>query len=708
MRTFLFTIFLACSLHGFATHILGGEMYYTSLGNDNYQVTLRLYRDCGPANTNNTALDAQAAIGVFNSAGVLVNTVHFNLPQETTLPVVVSNPCLTAPPSICTKQGIYTGVINLPSGTGGYTLGYQRCCRSPAVINLNNNPVSQGMTCTVQVPDPNVTGPNSSPAFENDPPMVLCLDQTMTIDQLALDPDGDSLVYAMCAPLQGGDATINIAPDPPAGPPYQPVVWAPGYSTLNQLNSNPPVIFGSSSGLLTLHPTTLGNFAVSLSVTEYRNGVAISQVIRDFRFLVVNCTQSIFSSFQDQQNECDGLAVQMVNQSTGANFYHWDFGVPGIATDTSNAVDPAFTYPSPGSYTISLIANPGWPCGDTSYSTYNVHDPVDIQFTAPPTLCTDQLPVQMTAFGNFTSSANVQWDFGTGVSPDPNTVSTTVGFSTLGSHPVSVSVNDGGCTSSFTDTIRVFPLPVVQFASDTNGCVPFEPHFTNSSTAWTPLRFNWQLGDGSNSTDSLPDHVYSMPGVYDVTLSVSTDSGCVATRSLTLPGQISIWPQPTARATAIPSVTTVLDPEVVFTDYSIDAEHWDFMVEGVHYDTTNFTHTFSDAGWYTAYLTVTSGVGCTDTTSMRIFIGDHLFFAPSAFSPNGDGTNEVWTPSVIGAREYQLDIFDRWGHSVFSTTDPSKGWDGKDAMPGMYSYKAWLTEYGPLEKEYNGSFVLIR
>ncbi|MBK9058810.1 MAG: hypothetical protein IPL81_02625 [Flavobacteriales bacterium] len=45
---------------------------------------------------------------------------------------------------------------------------------------------------------------------------------------------------------------------------------------------------------------------------------------------------------------------------------------------------------------------------------------------------------------------------------------------------------------------------------------------------------------------------------------------------------------------------------------------------------------------------------------------------------------------------------------MFSTTDPSKGWDGKNSLPGMYSYKAWLTEYGPLEKEYNGSFVLIR
>ena len=708
MRATLSILFLIIALHGFATHILGGEMYYTYLGNDDYQVTLRLYRDCGPSNTMNTALDPQAAIGIFNSAGVLVNTVHFDLPQETTVPLVVTNPCLTAPPEICTKQGIYTGVIHLPSGTGGYTLSYQRCCRSPAVININNNPSSQGMTCTVQVPDPDVSGPNSSPAFDGDPPTVLCLDQTTVIDQLAVDPDGDSLVYAMCAPLQGGDNLVNVIPDPPAAPPYAPVIWAPGYSVNNQLNSNPPVVFGNDNGQLTLHPTTMGNFAVSLCVSEYRNGVLLSQVIRDFRFLVVNCTQAITSSFQDQQNACDGLAVQMTNQSTGASFYHWDFGVAGTNADTSHEVAPAFTFPAPGSYTISLIANPGWPCGDTSYSTYNVHDPVQVAFTAPPTLCPDQLPVSLTATGNFTTAANLQWDFGTGVSPDLNSAHTTVSWSTLGSHAVSVSVNDDGCSAAFTDTVRIFPLPVPVFAADTNGCVPFEPQFTNSSTAWTSLSFLWDLGDGTHSTDSLPQHLYTASGIYDVALTVTTNSGCIASRTLNRPGLISVWPQPTAMATALPDVTTVLQPEVTFTDYSTDAEQWDFLVEGIHYDTTTFTHTFSDAGWYTAFLTVTSGVGCMDTTSMRIFVGDHLFFAPTAFSPNGDGTNEIWQPSVIGARKYHLDIFDRWGRSVFSTTDPSKGWDGKDAMPGMYSYKAWLTEYGPLEKEYNGSFVLIR
>jgi len=707
MRFTLLTFFLACTVHGFATHILGGEMSYTYLGNDNYQVRLRLYRDCGPDNTNNTALDATAIIGIFNSTGGLVSTTTFTLPGETPMPVVVSSPCLTAPPSICTRQGVYTGVIHLPSGTGGYTLAYQRCCRSPAVVNLLN-PGSQGMTCTVHVPDPVITGANSSPVFDDDPPMVLCQGQTTALEQLAVDPDGDSLVYALSAPLQGGDNLLNVIPNPPSGPPYTPVVWGPGYSTLNQLNSTPPMTFGSENGVLTLHPTFVGNFAVSISVKEYRNGVLLNTVIRDFRFLVVACAQAITSAFADQTDLCNGLDVQMHNQSTGANAYHWDFGVPGSTADTSNAANPSFSYPAAGSYTISLVANPGWPCADTAFHTYTVHDPLHVSYTAPPVLCTDQLPATLTASGNFPASATLLWNIGDGVSPDLGSASVSAGWSQPGAHAVSISVEDGGCTASYTDTVRIFPLPMPLFSMDTSGCRPLAALFNNTSSAWTPMQFLWQFGDGATSTDSVPQHTYASAGMFNVSLTASTGSGCIASRTLTLPGAVTVWPQPTAMATALPTVTTVLQPEVVFTDHSVDAETVDFLVEGIHYDTTAFTHTFSDAGWYTALLTATSGVGCSDTMRMRIFIGDHLFFAPTAFTPNGDGHNEVWKPSVKGARLYHLDIFNRWGQVVFSTTDPNAGWDGKGAVPGVYTYKAWLTEYGPMEQEYNGSFVLIK
>jgi gliding motility-associated-like protein len=707
MRRSLFALFALCALHGYATHIVGGEMYYTSLGNDDYQVTLKLYRDCGPGNTNNTALDAEAAIGVFNSTNGLYTYTSFALPAELNVPLDLNNPCLTAPPTLCAKYGIYSGVIHLPSGTGGYTLAYQRCCRTPTILNLNNAG-AQGLTCWIRVPDPTVSGPNSSPVFNNYPPIALCLDQTMVIDQSATDADGDDLVYELCAPFQGGDNGANVMPIPPAAPPYNAVSYGTGYSASTQINSDPGMSIDASTGVLTLHPTMIGSFAVGICVKEYRDGVLLSQVTRDFRFDVVNCVSDIVSSIQAQDSFCDGLTAHMHNNSSGSYFYHWDFGVPGIASDTSGEEEPSYTFPGPGTYTVMLVANPGWPCGDTSYSTFQIYAPLHVEFDPPPILCPDELPIPVTAFGNFSSNANLNWDFGTGFSPNTTAANTTVDFSTLGSHAVTVSVEENGCSASFQDSIRVFPLPVVDFDADTNGCVPFQPQFTNTCSAWTPMSYLWTLGDDSVSTDSIPEHTYTTAGIYSVTLVASTDSGCVATESLTRHNLISVWPTPNAQATASPTETSVMFPDVTITDHTPDAVAWDFLVEGEHDTLPQFTHTFSDAGWYTVFLTATTGLGCYDTTSLRVFIGDHLFFAPTAFSPNGDGYNEIWKPSVIGAREYHLDIFDRWGRDVFSTTDPNKGWDGNGAAPGIYAYKAWLTEYGPLEKEYNGSFVLIK
>lgn len=692
---------------GMATHILGGTMYYSSLGNDNYQITLVLYRDCGPGNTNNTALDNPAPIGIYNSNGTLVQTTQFYLPGEVTMPVVVDNPCLSAPPDICTKMGTYTGTVHLPAGNGDYTVAYQRCCRSPGVVNLMNAG-EQGMTCTVTIPDPAAHGPNSSPTFDHDPPMVLCLGQTTVLEQSATDADGDSLVYALCSPLQGGDNFLNIAPNPPFPPPYDAVIWGGGYSEQDQVNSTPAMTYNSVTGDLTVHPSMLGNFSVGMCVSEYRDGVLLGTITRDFRFLVVACEQGIISSFAEQGDLCNGLTVQMENQSAGADSYHWDFGVPGTDSDTSNAVNPSFTYTSAGSYTISLIANPDWPCADTSTQVFTVQEPLEISFTPPPILCLDQLPVELLAEGNFTNDASLEWDVGTGVSPDPYGVTVVVGWSQLGGHAVTVQVEENGCTASHTDSVVIHPPPEPAFTVDAAGCAPASPVFINNSTAWAPMEYLWDFGDGTTSTDSLPVHEFTAPGHYTISLTATTTQGCIASRTVAVSDALEVWPKPVARFSALPTTTSIMAPEITFTDHSIGANQLDFLVEGIHYHDSTFTHRYSDAGWYQPLLTVTNSYGCTDTISQRIAIDDHLFFAPNAFTPNGDGDNEVWAPSVLGARLYTLEIYDRWGHLVFWTNDPNEGWDGAGHMQGTYTYRARLSEWGVLDVEYTGSFSLLR
>ncbi len=222
------------------------------------------------------------------------------------------------------------------------------------------------------------------------------------------------------------------------------------------------------------------------------------------------------------------------------------------------------------------------------------------------------------------------------------------------------------------------------------------------------MSYLWNFGDETIGTEEEPMHVYTAQGFYTVSLTVSTDSGCIATETLTRPDLIQVWPQPIARFAVNPPVTDLMHPTVEVNDVSVSAYHWDFEVEGTRFDTTSFTYTFPDAGWYEITLIAVSGLGCADTARTMVFVHDHFFFAPNAFSPDGDGFNEVWQPQVKGARKYRLDVFDRWGINVFSTTDPKDGWDGAKYPIGTYAFKAWISEWGSLEKEYNGSITLIR
>lgn len=704
-------LLIACTLCALpriaqATHIIGGELYYTHQGNDAYEVTLNLYRDCGPANSNGTGFDATVEIGVFDPSGAYLFSEFFQFPGATPVPVQLNNPCLTAPSTICVEMASYSGTILLPSGTGGYLLAYQRCCRTPGILNLNN-PGAQGLTCAVEVPDASLTGPNSSPRFTAYPPIALCANQPLSFDHSATDPDGDQLVYELAEPYDGA-SNVNPMPSPPAGPPYLPITWAAGYSLANMINASPALAIDPATGLLGLTPTLVGSFVLGVRVKEFRNGQQLSEVTRDLRFDVVACQVTVLSAIQQQSSFCDGLTVNMVNQSIGTDFL-WDFGVPGTLADTSDQVAPSYTYPDTGTYTVTLVANPGWPCADTSTSQFAVYQPLQVTFTAPGITCADAQPITLDATGNFGASAQIAWDLGPwGGAPALNTASVVATFTQPGTHPVQVDVTYQGCSGSHADTVVVHPVPVAQFTSDTVGCAPLQAAFLNTSDAWTPMTFLWAFGDGASSTAAQPLHVYTQPGLFDVSLTVTTDSGCVDTATLVLPGHVRVWPAPVAQFLVEPLSVSVLDPTITVTDGSVNAATWSFAVEGEVYTGTQFTHTFQGAGVMPVDLVVTSGPGCSDSTRVNVIVNDHLFHAPNTFTPNGDDVNEVWRPSVVGARLYDLSVFDRWGAEVFHTTDPQQGWDGAGYPQGTYVFKAWVSEHGPLERAYTGAVTLIR
>src|ERR1017187_6052362 len=123
------------SLKSFATHIVGGEIFYDCLGSNNYRITLKLYRDCNPGNA---AYDDPATLFIFNNAGTFIDSLCIPFPGSVHLPATLNNPCLTVPSNVCVEEAVYKAVVNLPSIAGGYNITYQRCCRNGTILNLIN------------------------------------------------------------------------------------------------------------------------------------------------------------------------------------------------------------------------------------------------------------------------------------------------------------------------------------------------------------------------------------------------------------------------------------------------------------------------------------------------------------------------------------------------------------------------------------------
>ena len=91
---------------------------------------------------------------------------------------------------------------------------------------------------------------------------------------------------------------------------------------------------------------------------------------------------------------------------------------------------------------------------------------------------------------------------------------------------------------------------------------------------------------------------------------------------------------------------------------------------------------------------------------------DLQLLVPDAFSPNGDGINEVFRPVAVGVKTLHLRIFNRWGEMLYSSSDRNAGWDGtfegKEVPPGAYLYTVEVKGiYGPTE-HYKGMLYLLR
>ncbi len=721
MKTLVLSILMIVfSLSAFAEHIVGGEIYYDCLGNDQYRFTIKVYRDC---NSSGAQFDSPLALGVFrNSDNSLYDTYNVAYPGSTQLPVVFNNPCVEPPSNICVQEAVYQVQITLPESAEGYTVVYERCCRGPAIENLQN-PDAQGLTLSATVPGTNSgVSCNSSPRFNNYPPLLLCNNEELVFDHSATDPDGDVIEYELCTPFDGG-SQFNPAPDPPNNPPYANIVWDNGFNATQPFGASGPITLDPNSGQLNASPSLLGRFVVGVCAKEYRNGNLISVTRRDFQFTVFNCNITLAADVVAQEelanfnSYCDGLTIDFENDSYGGTSYEWYFGDPGNPGPNSTDFEPTYTYPGEGEYDVMLIVNPGWPCTDTSIRTFQVYESLDASFIPPAAQCITGNSFDFEGLGSYDNAATFEWTFG----PNANISTATsedvsgVTFDTSGYIPVTFDVSWNVCDGSYTDSVFVYREPEINFGIDTGlYCAPFTANFVDSSLADAPIIYNWDFGDGNTSTESDPTHVYTNPGVYDVSLNIQVNEGCIADLTLNKPGLIEVFPSPIADFTVDPAYTDVFNTEITLTDFSIDSDqHYYQLNETADTTERNLTYHFLEGGYHYPYQVVTNEFGCKDTAVRQIFVEPRTtMYLPNAFTPNGDETNDVFKPVIFDVTEYEFLIFNRWGQVIFETNNTSEGWDGKIngklAPDNVYLWKVKYRNHKSIMEEHVGHFSLIK
>ncbi|MFN5794180.1 MAG: PKD domain-containing protein, partial [Bacteroidota bacterium] len=265
-------------------------------------------------------------------------------------------------------------------------------------------------------------------------------------------------------------------------------------------------------------------------------------------------------------------------------------------------------------------------------------------------------------------------------------------------------------------SITQLQKPNVAFSTiDTMGCAPLKSIFVSTTTNFEQLIWDFGDGNGNNSNATVVTNTYELSGEFSVTLFAIASNGC--SDKLTKPLLIKALRNPEADFEMSPKEVKISNPEVSFTDLSSnDAQRWRWNF-GTR-DSSRYQHpvySYKDTGNYVVTMVVYNELGCTDTARNTIrVVGDLIIYAPNAFTPTGDGTNDVFAPkgTYMDPEKYNLKIFNRWGELIFETIDINKGWDGdigleKTIVSNNYYWQLEVTDKSGVSHSLKGIVTLL-
>ncbi|MCQ2271770.1 MAG: choice-of-anchor L domain-containing protein [Bacteroidales bacterium] len=270
-------------------------------------------------------------------------------------------------------------------------------------------------------------------------------------------------------------------------------------------------------------------------------------------------------------------------------------------------------------------------------------------------------------------------------------------------------------------TALITQTPTIEghyFISPRTICVPEEVEFRSTAT---PAQFHeWTItGEGGADTTILAQnftYTFDQPGHYSIYYRAYEAPECE--------GHINLSNYIIAGETPIPQF--VFEPaepevgeEVVFTNESVGnnlSYEWSFGDGNTSHE-ENPTHIYNNENTesYNVVLKATDPAGCSDTYMQPVPVVDNFaLWVPNSFTPNKDGLNDIFLPSVNCVAKYDITIYDRKGGMIFYSDNPEVGWDGtfngKPCPAGVYDYIIHYVRFNNLKQDLlsRGQILLVK
>lgn len=459
---------------------------------------------------------------------------------------------------------------------------------------------------------------------------------------------------------------------------------------------------GITSTLGTLEHTfaTAGTHAVSLTVTSIDNGCAATGtgVVQVSPVPVAGFTVS-------EAVYCAPADITFTNTSTGTGLSS-TWSIDGNTFSFLQHPLPQHMALAGGHDVQLLVVDPLSGCRDSIAQPIMGNATPEASFVLQPVDPCGR-PAIIEATSTATTGAQLSWRLNGGLlGTTPQLQAEAIGAGSYTLELVAELV--GPCSDTAEATFDLYELPVASFTADT-ACVGQPIPITDSSTHFTAQW--WYLNGRPVGSDPLTmAMIPRSPGIDTIALSVVGEGGCMDS----LVRYVNTYVAPPAAMTV-----EVLDdcrsirlhgnehPQVEYAWYvndlaspfSTDREPWYFYAPNTLLD-LHFT------------MEVTNMHGCTSVDQRPVEL-PLCAFVPNAFTPDGDGINETFLPSVTPTAKWSwFRVFDRWGEEIFTTAPGGPEWDGtangKPAPPGVYVWRLELTPTDEAQDPLYGHVTLVR